>query len=268
MGKGRPRVQIPHTGSVSLWESGLTIVHPFYNDFERLVLQREAWGEYSEQLRKAVKFILIDDCSSLPLHKEFERNPIDLDITIYRIKEDLKWNTPGAHNLGMLNATTPWAINMASDFAIEADHLTRLMDMKPDKDYFYKMIRNRITNDPTVKLRLKEPHPEVFLHSIDSFKDVGCFDEDFTGERSGGYGIFDNWFSAVLLRCEYEIVIIEGVKVTEWYDDIVDGGPNISTVIDRDTIKLNKILFRAKEKSWKRREHLPTLRFEWEQTYG
>ena len=266
-------VDVPHIGDVSLWDSKLTIVQTFYNDFERLKFQRENWETYPDKLRRAINFIFVDDCSDPPLHEEFERLPVDLNMVIYRATEDLKWNTQGAWNLGITKAPTSWVLNMPSDSAIQVDDLTKLMDMKPHKKFFYKLYRTRITNDKSVRLRRFEPHAEVLILNKESFKDVGCFDEDFVGERSGGYGIFDNYLMDTLVRCGYKLAIINDVRMIEWMEDIVGLNIQQKSGVEADMVKLNKQLRRAKNQAWsedmnqKPDIQLPIIRFEWEKVY-
>ena len=263
-------IDLPHTGETSLWDLGLTLVYTFYNDFRRLNLQQEVWNNYTDDLKKKINIVLVDDCSKIPLHTKIE--PTDLDITVYRIKEDLKWNIPGAINLGITQAKTDWILNFASDCSIESDELTKLMDLKPETSTFYKMFRRRITNDISAARRRFEPHSEVFVHNKSNFLDMGGFDEDFTGSRSGGYAVFDNYFNEKTLYFGYKLALINNVRMIEWLEDI--GGENIQqkTGVDGHTIRINKLLFGEKKKLFfeqgKDAIRSPMLRFEWEKVYG
>jgi len=77
-------VFIPHLsdkmGQTTLFEQKLTIVHPFYNDETRLIKQVEAWSEYETHIKKAIQFILVDDGSQNPLHKQIEKIELPPDL--------------------------------------------------------------------------------------------------------------------------------------------------------------------------------------------
>jgi len=261
-------VKLPHIGDTSLWDTGLTIVYTFYNDFNRLDLQRKVWNKYTPKLKEAIKIILVDDCSDPPLKVE----PIDIDLTVYRIKEDLKWNTPGAINLGITQADTNWVLNFASDCTLESDQLTKLMDLKPEDTWFYKLFRKRITNIKDWPKRLLHPHPEVFVHDRTCFLNMGGFDEDFVGERSGGYGIFDNYFSEKIIYFDYHLALIKEVLMIEWLEDITGGNIQLETGVDPHIVNINKVLWQEKKKilhKYKKNiEKSPMLRFKWEKVYG
>ena len=110
------------------------------------------------------------------------------------------------------------------------------------------------------------------MHNFLLFKDIGCFDEDFVGSRSGGYGIFDNYFTETVIRCNYGMCLITGPRMVEWMEDIM--GPNVQqkTGVDRHVIRVNRGVWRAKKKAWpedlsqKPDVNLPIIRFKWEKT--
>jgi len=267
-------IDLPHIGDAPLWEKGLTLTYAFYDDLERIKLQREVWNFYSDEIKKAIHIVIVDDCSPNPVHKVFEDNSIDIDLTIYRIKDNLKWNTPGAINLGVTQAPTDWVLNFSSDCSIENRELDILMDLKPHDRHFYKLHRRRITNDPNRVLRALHPHPETFVQNKNTFREVGCFDEDFTGARSGGYGIYDNYFSHTVIRCGYRLALIDQVRMIEWLEDITGSSVQQRENVGTIGVAKNLKLWGEKKATWplNKREmpnvKLPILRFKWEKVYG
>ena len=266
-------VFIPHLsekmGQQTLFEQKLTIVHPFYNDETRLIKQVEAWSEYETHIKKAIQFILVDDGSQNPLHKQIEKIelPPDLNLDVYRIDEDLKWNTPGALNLGIEKATTDWILIMDSDCLLDNSNLKWITKLRPDLGFMYRFNRQRITNLESLKGHERFLGCTI-LFSKATFLDVGGFDEDFTGKWSGGYGFFDNEFVQSVLEKGYMQGVLQGPKVTEYMEDIV--GPNVQqrTGVRASTHhRINKILWGEKKKG-KIPRVTKRLRFEWEKVFS
>jgi len=258
-------VDIPHTLIESLFTLGLTIVHPFYNEEKRLKVQLENWRSYSDKVKDAIYIILADDCSKVPIHTSLEGEDLDFNLGVYRIKEDLKWNTPGALNLGIKNSKTNWTLIMDSDCLLEKEDIESLLDLIPNCKFTYRFHRNRISDIPVVKDN-KRVLPCSILFNKEAYKTVGGFDEDFTGEKSGGYGFFDNDFSKRLLEAGYWQGFLTGINVTEYMEDVV--GPNIQqkTGVSKHILRTNKKLLYSKI-SGEIPRNTTHLNFEWEQTF-
>ena len=118
-------------------ELGLTIVHPFWNDVHmRLPLQIEAWNTYPGWVWDCVKIILVDDCSEPPLSLPVIDPKIDLSL--YRITDNLLWNLPGAYNLGFSQVETEWMLGMDSDHRLTKEIMIKLLtevEVKEDRIY-------------------------------------------------------------------------------------------------------------------------------------
>jgi len=256
-------VTIPHTSVASLFSTGLTIVHPFYNEEERLKIQLKTWKSYSAKVKNSLQIILVDDCSKVPVHAALEY--IDFNLRVYRIKEDLKWNTPGALNLGIKNSPTNWTLIMDSDCLLKPKDIETLLHLIPNEKFTYWFHRNRISDIPVVKDN-KRVLPCSILFNKEAYETVGGFDEDFTGERSGGYGFFDNDFSKRLLEAGYWQGFLTGINVTEYMEDMV--GPNIQqkTGVDKQVLRTNKKLLYAKISGDVPR-NTKHLNFEWKKTF-
>ena len=252
-----------------LIERGLTIVVPFYDDFNRLELQFKNWRKFSQKVRDKLHIILVDDCSPNPLilpPSKLKR--INFDLSIYRITTDLKWNTPGALNLGITQAPTEWVFIMDSDCLIEPDMIEKLMvELTPEQRFIYWFRRRRITNDPK-KAGNKKYLPCTILFNKTMFHEIGGFDEDFTGGHNDGYGFFDNDFGYKSEEFVYTQGRVRGVKITEYMEDIV--GPNVQQRTNvRATVELeiNRKMYREKCLGQIPRS-TDILRFEWEKLYG
>jgi len=260
---------------VTLRESRLTIMHPYYNDESRLKYLTGCWAEWSPQQQDAVDVVLVDDGSKTPIHEamNFDLAPIK-NITLYRITEDLKYNTPGALNLGFYRAPTDWVLTMDTDCVIMAENLDKLLNIEPNPAWMYQFERERITMDDRLR-RIKRWQIlgcALLVHK-DLYTNVGGFDEDFTGERSGGYGHFDTDFTHKVGKLNRYIFRHDAPShpiIHEYMEDIV--GPNIQTktndtegqrqtkIETNNRLRKDKYLGRVPRS----REH---LRFKWKKVY-
>lgn len=243
----------------------LTLIHPFYNEKERFLKHLELWKQWSDDLKNRVNIVLIDDGSPEPVHSWFTPSIVkrlDYNIDVYRITEDLKWNTPGALNLGFTVAPTEWVLCMDSDCAFDKDNLNKFIGQDPLKDAVYKFPRNRIGTDPEENLENSRYLPCAMLMHKDVYWRVGGMDEDFTGSRSGGYAYFDNYFDHCVTECEMEWFIWHEVTALEWMPSIV--GPKVHR--SRDEEKHNKRIFRHKQLGRLDRNR-EILRFPWKHTF-
>jgi len=254
-------------GTKTLRELGLTLMHPFFGEEKRLPKLFEAWDSWSDDVKDHVQILLIDDHGTPSIEDILPDRTVDYSLSVYRIQDDLQYNTPGALNLGMMVAATPWILTMDSDCTFEADVMQSLLDFKPEQEKVYSFFRNRITEDGHLASNKRVLPCTILLHK-DAFIAVNGFDEDFTGtwskelkEYTGGfegYGMFDNAFHGRLSATGYTLVQQHGYLATEWMEDVV--GENVAyTYEDR---ALNKRVWRAKQ-----RGDIPfstdMLRFKW-----
>lgn len=246
-----------------LIDLGLSIVHPFYNNKERFDIQLSNWGAYSSIIKQRVNFLIVDDGSSPPVHTYItnqQRKRLDLNTQIYRIMKDIKWNTPGALNLGVMKAKNDWVLIMDSDCLLKPESIFHLMDnFAPKEDWFYYFPRKRITDDP-VKEKITRYLPCAILFNKKSFFTVGGFDEDFVGANSGGYGIFDNHFEILIGRYGYVRGFLKDINITEYIL------PNDKPSYTREHI--NKNLRTHYDKITKRKPiNRNIINFEWEKSF-
>jgi len=210
---------------MTLRETGLSIIHPFYNDFRRLPFHVKNWGSYNPESRSKLHFVLVDDYSIRPLIGVIDVSVVE-NLYVYRVMEDLRWNTPGALNLGVMQAPTEWVCIMDSDCMFFPENLEKLLDFEPEPDKFYYFKRQRISDTMPEKLLLDRYLPCAILMTKTAFLNIGGFDEDFSGAHSGGYGFFDtdleNRIKVAGLRRQ-----VDGVFIHEYMEDIM--GPNVHT---------------------------------------
>lgn len=247
-------------GPVFIKDIGLTIIQPFCQDENRFKLQVENWRKYSDFVKDKVNLILVDDCSDIPLHT-LVPDDLDMNLRIYRILDNLKWNTPGAWNLGFKHLNTEWALMFDSDCWFEPDAMEKILNLDPQPDYFYLFERKRIGGPRPYYTRYL---PCCFLIKKEAIESVGGMDEDFTGEWSGGYGIFDNFFEWELRRKKnWKDGLVKDIICTEYH---VDAMPDVKVrKVSPPEIHTNLNLRPGKESGETRNYNV--CRFRWEQTY-
>ena len=276
-GVGRKETYIePREGPATLEDTRLTLVHPFYNEKARFERQVEIWRGWSEYVRDRVDIVVIDDGSPNPvagyITDEIDEVLSGLNIAIYRITKDLKWNTPGALNLGLEVAMTDWVLIMDSDCAFSNEHMETLLQADPEPFAVYKFPRHRI-GDASLGENLDNRRflPCTMLFHRSLFMDkVGGFDEDYTGEYSDGYAYFDTDFDerAWALQHIHPMFIWNAVTATEWMPSAAG-----NEIVDRTVAHESKnrdILYakrRYRAETGDVYNPSPILRFEWERTY-
>ena len=266
----------PREGPAKLEDVGLTVVHPFYNEKERFHRQLEVWKGWSDYVRDRVRIVLIDDGSPNPVHTYIDKHAdyllARLNFSIHRITKNLKWNTPGALNLGLHMAPTDWVLIMDSDCAFTDEHMRTLLKADPEPFAVYKFPRQRYGCDRSENLKNKRFLPCTMLFHRSLFWDrLGGFDEDYTGEYSGGYAFFDTDFDerAFRLKDRCPMFIWNAVTATEWMPSLA--GYEIVERTKNDERKNRELLFRkrmARSESQEVKNPSPILRFEWETTYS
>jgi len=266
MSRGTPNedTAIGGTGSVSLYEQKLTVIHPFFGEEERFKLLFKTWRGYSRKIKDSLDIIIVDDHGSPSVKSMLTPSVlkrVDFNLTIYEIEDDLKYNTPGALNLGIMTALTPWVLIMDSDCTFSNEYMDKVMAYRPMKDTTYKFNRLRVTEDKHLATNERFLPCTMLMHKSLYF-DIGWFDEDFTGARSGGYAYFDNHFDHKVLNSKYPILIVRDVIATEWMEDVV--GPKVGRT--RDDELINKRLMYGKLNGEIPESH-HMLRFSWKKVY-
>lgn len=256
------------SGAKTLEKRGLTIIHPFYNDDVRLRYQIENWKTWPSDVLENVKVIIVDDHSDTPVHSLYAGNEVPgLDLRIYRIQDNLKFNTPGALNLGVSMSNTGYFVFMDSDCMLERPAIEKLLTLRPDPCFHYWFPRKRVTNVESPAKYNVRYLPCAILTNKTIWEMVGGMDEDFTGEWSGGYAYFDSYLQWSLFQHRFAKALLQDVPITEYLEDIV--GPNVQ---QREGVKASrehrtnkKIMYGKIRGDYE--SNPKQLRFRWDRTY-
>ncbi len=268
------------TGDKTLREVGLTLMYPCFGQEKRISKLLKVWDAWSNDTKDNVQILLIDDHGTPSVEDMVLDKTMDCNLSVYRIQDDVKYNMPGALNLGMMVASTPWILTMDTDYSFQPDVMQRLLDFKPVQGEVYAFFLDRVI-EGVHQAKDTRVHTNTFLLHKDVFTNLNGFDEDFSGKWSHklqpvlrelgdsslplkfskdiqGYGYHDNAFIHKLQDVGYVYVQQRGYIATEWVDDIVDKNTEY-TEINR---RLCKGIYNAK-----RQGKLPystdMLRFKW-----
>jgi predicted O-methyltransferase YrrM len=196
----------------------VTIVYTYFGQEERI----------SEIVNQKLNTVIIDDCSSKPL------GPID-GIRVFRILDDIRWNQPGARNLGF-HVSDGWII------CADIDHLVTYEMVKELKRY--KWVRGNIyflgrEDDDMLH--------NFFLVHKDDFDYMGGWDEDFSGNWGHDDTYFENKFKFFL----------KPIYLTHIKTKIFENGRSNGI---RDSKHNFELLMNKLRGNF---EHTPRLRFNW-----
>ena len=216
----------------------LSIVHPYYKGAEALPHHYDFWGSYTDEQKEQIRIIIIDDCSPQPLHKIIRTVP-GLDLQVYRIKEDLKWNQHGARNLGAMIADTPQLLMLDWDCGFRSGNLMRVMSVDIKRGQFIRFAGTRTS----------KPRYNQFLCWRDDYILFNGYDEDYTGTY-GGDGSLMKQFE----KNRIEIVMPAVMQST----------PGRTPDMDREADRVLYEEVHQKKCDENRKRDRQMLRFQWE----
>lgn len=228
----------------------LTFVLSYYNQQDVLKKHISFWKKYSPEYKEKTSFLIVDDCSkksAIDVLKN-EQDIDDLDIHLYRVKEDLFCNIAGVRNLGFKEMQTEWGLLLDMDTLVDNDMMKGLFILMKykEKRAAYKFNRKVPKNPRHVKNG--QFHPAITLIRREDYWFVGGCEEDLVGH----YGQTDPsfWYRA---KNKIKVYFCRDIFLT--YD------PEGECDMIRDT-RHNTQLFEKKKKdnSWS----TDFIRFDWE----
>lgn len=182
-------------------ENNLTIIHTYYNDKTLLETQIERWNVYNQP----INIILIDDGSkNIPAIDVIKQHTFKdyIDFSLYRVKEDIGFNSHGCRNLGATLAKTEWLLFLDVDYTIQPSDLKKLQNEHLDPMTWYELnAKYKGRGDPYMALN-------QFLITKKNFLDSGGYDESFIPYHMG-----DREFLAIL-ESKYRKENLEWLNLT------------------------------------------------------
>ena len=229
----------------------LTFVLSYYNQQDVLKKHISFWKKYSPEYKEKTSFLIVDDCSkksALDVLKN-EQDIDDLDIHLYRVKEDLFCNIAGVRNLGFKEMQTKWGLLLDMDTLVDNDMMNGIFDILTTqtlRHYAYKFNR-KVPNNPH-HVKNGQFHPAITLIRHEDYWLVGGCEEDLVGHY--GYTDTSFWWRA---RGKIKVFFCKNIFLT--YD------PEGECEMVRNTFH-NRQLFEKKKKdnNWS----TDFIRFNWE----
>lgn len=229
----------------------ITINLSFFNQDNILKKHVNGWNNWSNDILKYFSFCIVDDCSKNIATDVL--NSVDfsnLDLAIYRVKEDLFCNISGVRNLSAQECSTEWMMILDMDTIINeklAESILSLINAKSGNCFKFnrKVPRNIFHKKNGVM------HPAVCLIRKKDYWNVGGCDEDLVGNYGQTDPIF--WYRAK-----------DKLKINFMRNMYLEYDPKGESNIKRET-KNNLDLFDKKKtsNSWSTNH----IRFEWEKIY-
>ncbi len=181
----------------------ITINLSFYNQDQILRRHIEGWLSWPQEVRKYYSFCVVDDFSKNDAKNVLKGLDISsLDLTIYRVKEDLCCNIAGVRNLSARECKTEWMVILDMDTIISENlskDLLNLCDSPPGNCFKFN---RKVLNNP-FHLKNNKEHPAVCLLRKNDYWKVGGCEEDLVGNYGQTDPIF--WYRAKgILKINYQ----------------------------------------------------------------
>ncbi len=130
------------------------------------------YQSYGPALLDRVHFVIVDDGSPI----SYEIPEFDLNLTWVKIDSDIRWNQPGARNVGMIYARSDKVFLSDMDIEVPEDTLAYFVARRNRGTWMVRpSFRNSVTGRPLRR------HPNVFLMSRGQFFKHFGYDEEFSG---------------------------------------------------------------------------------------
>lgn len=200
-----------------------TIGYTYYDEPDLLLKQLELWKNYPE-----VEIVLVDDASpNFPAHeivKEFNSSHSAADLRLFRVDEDLGFNSHGCRNLIAEQAYSDYILFADIDCMFSPESIAFIKRVKFDPNILYRFGMFSLAD---YKFYEFPGAVNIFLTSKRAFWEAGGYDESFTGYHHG-----DREFLQRLAVITEEKRITESLAMT-----IVRGGRQV--IIDKSVDKIS-----------------------------
>ena len=228
----------------------ITINLSFYNQNKVLVDQVESWKSWTKDIRDQFSFSIADDCSKVTAMEVLKNVDMsDIDLSVYRVNEDLYCNIAGVRNLSAKECKTEWMVILDMDTFVSEELATSMLKLaRIRKGEAYKF--NRRVADPKHP-KNGQPHPAVCLLRVEDYWNVGGCEEDLVGH----YGWTDPsfWYRS-----------IGKLHVVTYSDLYLDYCPEGEADINRDNSHNHRL---HEEKKRTGNWSTDFVRFEWKKVY-
>ena len=229
----------------------ITINLSFFNQDKILRKHVNGWVSWPIEISKYYSFCIVDDFSFNNALSVLEGIDIsNIDLSIYRVNEDLYCNIAGVRNLSAKQCKTEWMLILDMDTMVSKSLSKNLLALckYPSKNCF--KFNRRVPKNP-FHLKNGKEHPAVCLLRKEDYWDVGGCEEDLVGNYGQTDPVF--WYRA------------NGkLKINYQKNMYLDYLPQGSAKIKRDKYKNTKLFEQKKiSNAWSK----DFIRFDWDKIY-
>tara|TARA_B100000427_G_scaffold263954_1_gene228965 strand:+ start:7884 stop:8579 length:696 start_codon:yes stop_codon:yes gene_type:complete len=230
----------------------ITINLSFYNQDDVLRKHILGWKSWPEVLKQKISFCIIDDCSKTKATDVLSDIDLsDLNISIYRVKEDLVCNIAGVRNLSAKECKTEWMVILDMDTIISEELAVSMLDLTSSESGNCFKFNRRVPGNPSHE-KNGQPHPAVCLLRLEDYWNVGGCEEDLVGHYGQTDPIF--WYRA---QGKLNVYFMSSM--------FLDYIPEGEATINRDTSHNFEVFaHKRKTNTWS----TDFVRFDWEKIYG
>jgi len=236
----------------------ITLITTYFEDPYRLTRYIEE--EFNEEVFD--EFIIVDDGSPRQPAYDIVKNYPMKNISLFRVKDDIGFNSHGARNLAMKHVDTEWAYMVDIDRKDIFDYskiLQRYCMTAADNEYFISQLEQ--AGDVT--------HNDYCVRTK-SWWTTGGYDEEFTNYHYGDRIFIDrlNIFLKPTL-IPYSIKSTRKARKFEYYDGSITVYPDDDTIlhphVDKEELQeiIDNVGMRNDNPNLWRRDNI--IQFEWEQ---
>lgn len=172
---------------LKFWPIDLSYVVPVYfdqKDHRSVYELLERYEKYSPVLLDRIQFVIVDDGSPIPVSLPSD---LDLNVLLLRIHENIKWNQPGARNLGVVYSRSDKILATDLDHWFPEKTLRHAVEMTGLGRRVYRFHRKDAMGKSI------SPHPNTYVMSRGRYLQYFGVDEEFCGAYGYEDGMFWRW---------------------------------------------------------------------------
>jgi len=149
------------------------ITHFYCNqqDISAITRLLERYASYPPEILAQIQFVIVDDGSPI----EYQVPDLPLNLTWLKIDQDIRWNQPGARNLGAVYSRAETLLLADMDHEVPLEAMQRLLKRSSCGKRLYKMWREDENG------KIYKGHSNLFVMSRGRFFECYGYDEEFSG---------------------------------------------------------------------------------------
>lgn len=155
----------------------ITIIISYYENPQMLARQYEQFSSFHPGVLARLSLTVIDDGS--PVHAAYPPK-ISIDLSMYRMLVDVRWNQDACRNLGVAQANTKWLLLTDIDHLLPEETLNGVLALidtgELEEDRLYQFRRIAFPSMENLK-----PHLNSFLMTKAMYQRIGGYDERLAG---------------------------------------------------------------------------------------